>query len=212
MAEDTQRAGQPDQGGGGGQRVDGGPKTYSDRLKTNVKFSQRLSRNILEITLEKTNKGVYYEIEDENISKVLKTLGIDIVSQFEGYQIKQMGTSSLISVWLKAGLGLDKYCKDISIRVNDNVTTGLIRPAGKKDVTVTVIGLDFNTPDTFVIEYLNKFGVVVNKAVIYSKFESGPFKGKFNGERKYQVDFSDSTQQMGTCNLVDGCKVRVFYR
>ena len=50
----------------------------------------------------------------------------------------------------------------------------MIRPAGKKDVTVTVCGLDFNTPDSFVIDYLNKFGVVMTSEVIYSKFDKGP--------------------------------------
>ena len=49
-------------------------------------------------------------------------------------------------------------------------------------------------------------------AAIYTKFETGPFKGKYNGGRKYQVDFSDSSRQMGTYHLIDGCKVRVFYR
>ena len=90
--------------------------------------------------------------------------------------------------------------------------TGLIRPAGKKDVTVTVDGLDFNTPDSFIIDYLNKFGVVLSNNVVYTKYDSGPFKGKFNGERKYQVDFSKSNRQMGTYHIIDGSKVRIFYR
>jgi hypothetical protein len=51
--------------------------------------------------------------------------------------------------------------------------TGIIRPSGKKDVTVSIVGLDFNTPDTFVFEYLNKFGVVVNQSVIYSRGREG---------------------------------------
>ena len=90
--------------------------------------------------------------------------------------------------------------------------TGMIRPAGKRDVTVSITGLDFNTPDTFVVEYLNKFGIVLSNAVVYAKFDTGPFKGKYNGERKYQVDFTKSSKQMGTFHLIDGNKVRVFYR
>ena len=120
--------------------------------------------------------------------------------------------TSLISVWMKAGVNLEKFCKDISIKVTNGVVTGMIRPAGKKDVTVTIAGLDFNTPDSFVMDYINKFGVVVDNTVIYTRFESGPFKGKFNGERRYQVDFSGTQRQMGTYHLIDGCKVRVYYR
>ena len=95
---------------------------------------------------------------------------------------------------MAAGISLDRFCKDVGIRVTDDVITGIIRPAGKKDVTVSIVGLDFNTPDSFVTDYLSKFGTVLNITVVYSKFESGPFKGKYNGERKYQVDFSKAAK------------------
>ena len=91
--------------------------------------------------------------------------------------------------------------------------TGMIRPAGRRDVTVTIVGLDFNTPDGLVIDYLNLFGSVISPTAVYSKFDSGPFKGKFNGDRKFQVDFSKSTRrQMGTYHLIDGNNVRIMYR
>ena len=76
------------------------------------------------------------------------------------------------------GINLDKFCKDINIKVIPGVMTGLIRPAGMKDVTVTIEGLNFNTLDSFVTEYLSKFGEVLSSAVIYSKYEMGFFKGE----------------------------------
>ena len=112
---------------------------------------------------------------------------------------------------MKAGLNIEQFCKDISIRVGDGLFTGIIRPSGQKDVVVTVSGLDFNTPDSYVIEYLNKFGQVCSDKVVYSKFDSGPFKGKFYGERKFNVNFSNSKIQMGNYHIIDGHKVRVFY-
>ena len=60
--------------------------------------------------------------------------------------------------------------------MTDNLMTGSIRPAGKKDVTMTIVGLDFNTPDSFIFDCLNKFGVVVNQPVLYSKYDTGPWK------------------------------------
>ena len=36
---------------------------------------------------------------------------------------------------------------------------------------MTVCGLDFNTPDTFVMSYLSKFGTVVNQKVIYDRYK-----------------------------------------
>ena len=105
-----------------------------------------------------------------------------------------------------------RFCKDVNIKVTENIVTGVIRPSGKKEVIVAITGLYFNAPDKLVLEYLRKFGDVVNQSVIYSKLETGPLKGKYSGERKYQVDFSKSTHKMGTYHLIDGCKVRVFYR
>ena len=138
------------------------------------------------------------DVDEENIERVFKTLGIDIVTQVEGHQIHYKGNISIISVWIKAGVNLDKFCKDIHIKVTDSVMTGNIRPAGKEDVTVLIVGLDFNTPDNLTVDYMNKFGAVISNTVIYSKYESGPFKGKYNRERKYQVDFSKASRQMGT--------------
>ena len=131
--------------------------SYSDRLKTNVRYDQRLKRNVLEITLEKSELSD--DVADKDIARVFKTLGIDISSQVQGSQVHYKGKTSVVSVWMAAGISLDRFCKDVSIKVTKGVTTGMIRPAGKKDVMATVVGLDFNTPDSFVVDYLNKFGV-----------------------------------------------------
>ena len=193
---------------GGGQKQ----ASYSDKLKTNVRFDQRLKRNVLEITLEKTYVEAEIEVEQEAVAKVCKTLGIDIHGQVQGFQVQHKGRTSIISIWMVAGVNLERFCKDINIKLSEGVMTSMIRPAGKKDVTVTVSGLDFNTPDSFVTDYLNKFGEVMTNNMIYSKFDKGPFAGKFNGDRKYQVDFSKASRCMGTYHLIDGNKVRVFYR
>ena len=163
-----------DKGGGGDDRSEEttndskrSEKSYSEKLKTNVRYDQRLKRNILEITLEKTkNDAVIEDVVHEDIARVLKTLGIDLVSQVQGSQVHYKGRFSIISIWMAPGVNLDKFCKDININVIPGVMTGVIRPAGKKDVTVRIDGLDFNTPDSFVIDYLNKFGVVLNNAVV----------------------------------------------
>ena len=214
MSHQPPDGGGQDRGGGGSKGAESTqPKTsYSDRLKTNVRYDQRLKRNVLEITLEKTDPSVDIDVDEDGIGRIFKSLGMDIVSQVQGYQVKYMGKISILSAWMAAGISLERFCKDVSIKVSNSVTTGMIRPAGKKDVMVSIVGLDFNTPDSFLVDYLNKFGHVLNTVAIYSKFEKGLFKGKFNGERKFQVDFSKSSKQMGTFHLIDGNKVRVFYR
>ena len=198
----------PDPGGSIGTGNLPQSHSYADRLTTIIKFDQRLQRNILEIILEKDSDDVQIDVNENNAWRLFETLGIDIQNELEGHQVKY----DKISVWLKQGVDLDKFCRDEKIRVSQGVKTSFIKPAGRKDVTVTVVGLDFNTPDTFVLEYLKNFGRIVNNSVIYGKFSDGPFKNKFNGERKYQIDFSEKRMPMGTYHIIDGERVKIFYR
>ena len=62
----------------GASSMTGNNMSYSDRLKTNVRFDQRLKRNVLEITLAKSNAEADAEISVEAIAKVFNTLGINI--------------------------------------------------------------------------------------------------------------------------------------
>ena len=182
------------------------PGLYSDRLKTNITWDNRLKRNVLEITLEKEEES-FTDIGSESIARLFKTLGINIETEIEGYFQK----SRSIQLWLANGVDLDRFCKNESIRVTDTIRTGFIRPAGKKEVTVTVSGLDFNTPDKFVMDYLKKFGNVIKNYVIYDRYKEGTFRGKCNGDRKYQVDFTQSNITMGTYHIIDGSRVRIHY-
>ena len=201
--------GQPPPGGGKDQRTG----SYADRLKTNINFDQRLKRNILEIHLEKTEKDAEILIDQNCVARVCSSIGIDVISQVQGYQVQYSGITSKISVWAAQGVNLEKFCRMEGINVSKGVRTGMIRPAGRTDVTVSVSGLDFNTPDSLMFEYIQKFGgVLINNSVIYSKFTEGPFKGKFSGERKYQVDFTTSERSMGTYHHLDNTRVRIFYR
>ena len=45
----------------------------------------------------------------------------------------------------------------INIIVSNGLSTGHIRPAGRRDVMVTIQGLNFNTPDGLVMEYIKKY-------------------------------------------------------
>ena len=202
----------PDDPGGGHQNSQR-EASYADRLKTNIRFDQRLKRNILEITLEKTMKDAELILDQQCVARVLRSIGLDVENQVEGYQVLYNSGRHIISVWVLKDLNLDRFCREENINVAKGIVTGNIRPAGRRDVTVTVSGLDFNTPDTLVCEYIRKFGgIILNTSIIYCKFTEGPFKGKFNGERKYQVDFTNSSKAMGTYHFLDGARVRIFYR
>ena len=195
-------------GGGGGR-----PPSYAERLKTNVSYDQRLKRNVLEIVLEKIEEHAEIVIDQECVARVLRSIGMDVMTQVEGYQVHFNGRANMISVWASKDLNLERFCRAEGINVSKGIMTGSIRPAGRRDVTVTVSGLDFNTPDSLVFDYIKKFGgIIINSNVIYSKFMEGPFQGKCNGERRYQVDFTSSTRSMGTYHFLDGARIRIFYR
>ena len=151
----------------------GGGHSYSDKLKLNVKKSERLKRKVLEVTLE-TEKDVVLKIEDKDVAKLATRLGIDIKCHLEGYQTCP-GYSRKILFWLKNDVNIENFCKNEVFRVSDGIRTGVIRPMDKKDVVVHVSGLNINTPDSLVIEYLNKHGRVTKNEVIYERAKEGPW-------------------------------------
>ena len=102
------------------------------------------------------------------------------------------GRVCTIRAWKSAGFSLERFCQKEGIIVGKGLRTGSIRPAGRKDVIVTFAGVDFNTPDTLIQEYIMKFGgKMVSQTVTYGRYKQGPFIGNVNNERKYQVDFSE---------------------
>ena len=67
--------------------------SYSDKMKLNLKRSERLKRKVLEITVESQGN---FKIEDEDVAKLITRLGIDQKSHMEGFQIYP-GNSKKIS-------------------------------------------------------------------------------------------------------------------
>ena len=179
----------------------------------NVRFDQRLKRNVLDIEVEKEKTDDEMFLDQERIAKLCLNIGMKIETEVEGYQISYRGKYGKIAVWCKEGIDITRFCRREIFQVCKGVNTKNIRPAGRPDVTVTFAGLDFNTPDTLVQEYIRKFGgKIISKGVIYGRHGDGPFRGKINGERKYQVDFTSATTSMGTYHYLDGERIRVFYR
>ena len=186
--------------------------SYADRLKTNVKYDQRLKRNILEINIEKKDEETELILDQNVIARLMNSLKMNVEKEMEGYQVKMTKGGAVIQVWCKIGVDLDKFCMDEKIKVGNGVYTGSIHPAGRRDVTVTVSGLNWNTPDSLVMEYIRKFGgELVTEEVIYSKHGGeGPLAGMKNGDRKYQAIFNGT--KMGTFHFIDGERVKIYYR
>ena len=66
--------------------------------------------------------------------------------------------------------------------------------AGEQNRSLTVMGLEFNTPDEEVKKYLNKFGIrVIDAPTKYGKYRAGPWRGLISGERIFQVDIGEAS-------------------
>ena len=135
---------------------------------------------MIEINVGKNEKDAEIILDPECVARVCKSIGIDILSELEGCQVLHNGRNSTISGWAYRGVNLERFCRVEGIK---GVMTSMIKPAGRNDVTLSVMGLDFNTPDSLMIEYIQKFGgVIISNSVIYGKNTEGPFKGKSSGE------------------------------
>ena len=62
--------------------------TYSESLRSNVKFDQRLKRNVLEICLEKAERDTEIILNGDTIARVLRSLKMSIETELEGVQVQ----------------------------------------------------------------------------------------------------------------------------
>ena len=150
-----------------------GSSSYVDKLKVNVNRFERLTRNVLEINLEKDSSVTFINLEAETVAKVLSNLGVDIQTQVEAVQTCP-GNSKKIFVWLKPDVNIANFCKEESLKVSSGIRTGLIKPMDRTEVTVLIKGLNLNTPDSLILNYLYLHGKVVSGKVIYDVERSGP--------------------------------------
>ena len=131
-------------------------------------------------------------LEQGCVARLLTSIGMNIDTQSSncelvGYQVTY-GRVVTLAVWCKAGVNLEKFCRSENIQESMGIWTRNIRPARRRDVAVTVAGLVFNTPDSLITGYIEKFGgKLVSQEIIYAKHGDG-----------YNVEFSDSAVPMGT--------------
>ena len=108
----------------------GGRSTsYADRAKMNIRYSQKLNRNVLEVEVVKESDEDEMILSEETIVKLLKKLWLNINSHVEGYHVRYGRKKSKIEVLCKAGLDLEQFCMYKSLQVEKSVRTNFIRPA-----------------------------------------------------------------------------------
>ena len=173
--------------------------------------AQNIDNNVLEVVLEKDTRGGF-NVSDLDCCNLLRRLGLDQRPGVHvvGVQICPNGRG-VIFITLRKDLDITRYCRyDVMDVTSTGIRTVLVKPAGQTEVVVTLRGIHPNTGDDAVIEYLEKFGKVVTKKVIYGVFSEGPLKGLRNGDRNYKMELKPSIS-LGSYHVIDGQRVSVKY-
>ena len=187
-----------------------GRKSYAGIASINT--SVRDKKNVLEIRLERTEEARFNLSVAETESLLVK-LGIDS-SHFLGVSCCPEG-KGVVYITLHSSVNINRFLfKQESYILKKGVQTTVIRPAGKKEVSVFIYGLHPNTKDQAVIRYLAAHGKVSLKhKVVHHVYPGEPgsslLAGKLNGDRSYMVEV---TKPMGSYHIIDGEKVSVRYR
>ena len=91
-----------------------------------------------------------------DVHKLMNNLGIYVRSHVQGYQVYP-GHPFHMEIWMVPGVDLDRFWKEDIFQANNDIKTSFIRPAGKKEVTVSIKGIIFNisaSPNTMDIRYV----------------------------------------------------------
>ena len=171
----------------------------------------RNDKNVMEIVLEKDEKGVFNETEEE-VAKALTKLGADLHPlgvHVESVQICPMGRN-MIQVTLNKNVDIARFCNKEVFEIKEGLRISPVRQSGKREVILTIKGLHPNTMEETVFKYLNCIGKVEKKKVIMDTYKEGPLAGIQNGTRKYTIEVRPDLA-VGTSHFIDGCKVNFSY-
>ena len=107
---------------------------------------------------------------------------------------------------------IEKYCHHDVIQVSESGIRAVQgKPAGKRDIVVTLKGLHPNTRDDGVMDYLAKFGTITSRKVVRPVFGDGPLKGIGHGDRMFKLELK-AGYYLGTYHVIDGQRVTAKYR
>ena len=188
--------------------VDTGPPKKSFAAVLGGNLPKRDDKNVLEVVLEKEERGSFSVTETECV-KLMRKLGLDVRPgiQVEGVQLCPQGRG-VIFITLKDGVEISRFCRHDVLQVTETGTRAImVKAAGKKEVVVTVKGVHPNTKDEVVVDYLGKFGKVTTRMVVYKE---GPLQGFRNGDRSFKVEINPGTN-LGSYHAIDGHKVTMRY-
>ena len=196
-------------GGGPGRPSGKGKGSWAEMLSSTLPTCWK--KNILEVILEKDDRGPFI-VSHSDRARMIQKIGLDMRPgiHVETIQICPNGRG-IVLITLRKEVAIENYCRyDIFEVTNTGIRAVNIKPAGKREVVVNIKNIHPNTMDEGVVDYLNKFGNVLTKKVVYGVFTEGPLKGFRNGDRSFKMEIKPNVN-IGTYHVLDGQKVNVKY-
>ena len=119
---------------------------------------------MLEISLEKDEKGSF-NVSIEDCARMMGKLGIESKpgTHVQSVQICPNGRG-VVYITLNDSIPIEKFCHHDVLQVTQSgIRAVQVKPAGKRDIVVTLKGLHPNTRDEGGMDYLSKFGKITSR-------------------------------------------------
>ena len=146
------------------------------------------------------------------VTKVMKAIKVKPNIDTQGSQAYYKGKSLIVDIWLQQQIQAAKFASEEEMALGEGLRIVRVKPAHQTHCTMVVWGLPFCTPDSLVEEMVNFYGgKLVSPTGVMEKYRDGPFRGQFNGVRRFKVDMTSQVQPMGTYHLLDDTRIKVHY-
>ena len=168
-------------------------------------------KNVLEVVLEKDMRGAFV-VKDQECANLMRRMGLD---QRPGVEVEEVPICpqgrGVIFITLNREVNIGRFCRHDVLDVTESgIRSVMVKPAGKREVIVSIRGIHPNTRDDVVLDYLGKFGQLCSTKVVYGVYGDGALKGFKNGDRSYKLEIKPSSN-LGSYHVIDGQKVTIRY-
>ena len=110
---------------------------------------KEVDRNVIIIEVVKGARGLV-NLTWELMGEICEKVGVKIGSETRGYTSQINGEKMEISISLKQGVSSEKFSFSGAKEISQNLLIVSVRPAIRRVVTMRVLGLSFNSPDSIV--------------------------------------------------------------
>ena len=172
----------------GGDDPGGGPGKLPPGVKRRI--HKEVDRNVIMIEVTKQTRSVV-NLTWELMGEICEKVGVRIGVETRGYTSQISGDKMEIAISLKQGVSPERFCFAGVKEISQGLTIVSVSPEIKRVVSMRVLGLPFNAPDSIVEEYVEMFGGRVEGQSKMATYSEGPWRGQWNGDRIYSVNMSE---------------------